>query len=104
MIVQVTNSGGDLGEDHFDIQLPGGGVGLFNGCTTQWGAPENGWGDRYGGVRTAAECMQLPQQLQDGCLWRFGWFENADNPNVQYTRVECPRELIQRTGCARNGL
>ncbi len=24
MIVQATNTGGDLGDDHFDIQIPGG--------------------------------------------------------------------------------
>jgi hypothetical protein len=34
---KVTNTGGDLGQGHFDIQLPGGGVGIFNGCTAQWG-------------------------------------------------------------------
>jgi hypothetical protein len=28
LIVQVTNTGGDLGENHFDIQMPGGGVGI----------------------------------------------------------------------------
>ena len=35
MIVQSTNTGGDLGENHFDIQMPGGGVGIFGsgrGC------------------------------------------------------------------------
>eukprot|EP00661_Eupelagonemidae_sp_cell13_P001598 gene1598-4714_t len=32
MVLQVTNKGGDLGSMHFDIQLPGGGFGIFNGC------------------------------------------------------------------------
>ena len=32
MIVQATNTGGDLNHNHFDILLPGGGVGIFNGC------------------------------------------------------------------------
>ncbi len=54
MVVQVTNTGGDLGENHFDIQMPGGGVGLFNGCAPQWGAPDAGWGDRYGGVSSSS--------------------------------------------------
>jgi len=31
MIVQATNTGGDLGNNHFDIAMPGGGVGIFNG-------------------------------------------------------------------------
>ena len=49
-IVQATNTGGDLGENHFDLMIPGGGVGIFNGCKPQWGAPDQGWGQRYGGV------------------------------------------------------
>lgn len=52
MIVQVTNTGSDLGKNHFDIAMPGGGVGLFNGCSAQWNASVDGWGDRYGGVHT----------------------------------------------------
>ena len=32
MVVQVTNKGGDLSKAHFDIQIPGGGFGIFNGC------------------------------------------------------------------------
>lgn len=52
MVVQVTNTGSDLSRNHFDIAMPGGGVGIFNGCTKQWEAPTDGWGDRYGGVHT----------------------------------------------------
>ena len=32
MVVQVTNKGGDLSKAHFDIQIPGAGFGIFNGC------------------------------------------------------------------------
>ncbi len=46
MIVQVTNSGDDVGANQFDLQIPGGGVGLFNGCAPQWGAPGDGWGSK----------------------------------------------------------
>lgn len=67
---KVTNTGGDLGQGHFDIQLPGGGVGIFNGCTAQWGAPSDGWGSRYGGVSSVSDCSSLPSQLQDGCKFR----------------------------------
>lgn len=35
MVVQATNTGGDLGDNHFDLAIPGGGVGQFNGCTSQ---------------------------------------------------------------------
>lgn len=100
-VAQVVNLGGDLGENHFDLLIPGGGVGIFNGCQSQWNAPSTGWGARYGGISTLAECSSLPAQLQAGCKWRFGWFRNADNPTVTFRRVKCPLEITQRTGCKR---
>ncbi|KAI9787368.1 MAG: hypothetical protein M1835_002780 [Candelina submexicana] len=77
MIVQATNTGGDLGGNQFDIAIPGGGVGTFNACTNQHGAPSKGWGKQYGGLDTNT-CSSLPTELQPGCNWRFDWF--ADNP------------------------
>ena len=71
MIVQATNTGGDLGDNHFDLVLPGGGVGTFNGCTAQYNAPADGWGARYGGVSSRSECDQLPAAIRPGCYWRF---------------------------------
>lgn len=90
MVVQVTNSGGDLGENHFDLQIPGGGVGvscfyiykfyndvklfitnkitihfiqIFNGCQSQWNTGADGWGDRYGGVRSVEQvCFEILDQ------------------------------------------
>ncbi|GAB5588602.1 hypothetical protein Unana1_03502 [Umbelopsis nana] len=100
-VVQITNTGGDLGGNQFDLEIPGGGVGIYNGCTPQWNSPANGWGDRYGGVSSASDCSQLPAVLQPGCQWRFGWFQNADNPTVNFQQVQCPTELTSRTGCAR---
>ncbi|OBZ81286.1 Endoglucanase-5, partial [Choanephora cucurbitarum] len=102
MVVQVTNTGGDLGANHFDLQLPGGGVGIFNGCQSQWGAPGDGWGQRYGGVSSVSECSSLPSALQAGCKFRFNWFKNADNPTMTFKEVTCPSELTSRTGCSRN--
>jgi len=102
MIVQVTNTGGDLGHNHFDLQIPGGGVGIFNGCQNQWGTGGDGWGQRYGGVGSRAECSQLPTQLQAGCHWRFDWFQNADNPTMNLRRVKCPAEITQKSKCQRN--
>ncbi|XP_060521308.1 endoglucanase-like [Cylas formicarius] len=100
MLLQITNTGGDLFENHFDIAIPGGGVGLFNlGCIRQWNAPENGWGARYGGISTLSECDDLPEQLQDGCRVRFNFLEGYDNPNVTFTEVQCPSELTAITGC-----
>jgi len=101
MIVQVTNSGSDLSGNHFDLQIPGGGVGIFNGCQSQWGAPADGWGARYGGVSSDSDCSQLPSQLQAGCHFRFGWFANADNPSMTFVPVTCPAEITARSGCIR---
>nr|ADU33285.1 endo-beta-1,4-glucanase [Chrysomela tremula] len=101
MLVQVTNTGSPLSTNQFDIEIPGGGVGLYPyGCATQWGAdPESGWGERYGGVSSAEECSQLPESLQAGCLWRFDFMEGVSNPNVTFYQVECPSELVAITGC-----
>lgn len=39
-----------FGRNQFDIQVPGGGFGIFNkGCEKQWPGKWN-WGNRYGGV------------------------------------------------------
>ncbi|CAD5232686.1 unnamed protein product [Bursaphelenchus xylophilus] len=101
-IIQATNTGGDLGSNQFDLEIPGGGVGLYNGCTAQWGAPSSGWGSQYGGVSSASDCSQLPSALQPGCEWRFGWFENADNPSVTFKRVTCPTAITDKSGCIRS--
>ncbi|EIE78620.1 hypothetical protein RO3G_03324 [Rhizopus delemar RA 99-880] len=104
MVIQVTNTGGDLGSStgaHFDLQMPGGGVGIFNGCSKQWGAPNDGWGSRYGGISSASDCSSLPSALQAGCKWRFNWFKNADNPSMTYKEVTCPKEITAKTGCSR---
>ncbi|QSZ34435.1 hypothetical protein DSL72_006027 [Monilinia vaccinii-corymbosi] len=101
MIVQATNTGGDLAGNQFDIAMPGGGVGLFNGCTSQFGAPSSGWGSQYGGLKSSSACSSLPSALQSGCNFRFGWFEGADNPTVTYKQVQCPAALTKGTGCKR---
>ena len=101
MIVQVTNTGGDLGENHFDLQMPGGGLGIFDGCSGQFNTNAASWGERYGGLRSVDGCANLPASLQKGCEWRFGWFENADNPAMEFEEVECPIELTEKTGCVR---
>ncbi|KAJ8951912.1 hypothetical protein NQ318_019891, partial [Aromia moschata] len=92
--IQVTNTGGDLGSNQFDLAIPGGGVGIFTeGCSTQWGTPSNGWGDQYGGVASDADCSQLPEVLQPGCHFRFQFMNGVSNPQVQFTQIECPSEL-----------
>lgn len=102
MIVQATNTGGDLGSNQFDLAMPGGGVGIYNGCTDEWGAPSSGWGAQYGGI-SSNTCSTFPTALQSGCGFRWDWFEGADNPTVDFEQVTCPSELTAKTGCTRTG-
>ena len=103
MIVQATNTGADLAEGQFDLAIPGGGVGIYNGCTDEWGAPPSGWGAQYGGI-SSNTCSTFPKALQAGCNWRFGdFFEGADNPTVDWKSVTCPKALTDKTGCVRQG-
>lgn len=100
LIVQVTNTGGDLGNNHFDLQMPGGGVGIFDGCSRQFPGPFS-WGDRYGGVKARSDCYKIPAAIQAGCFWRFDWFQDADNPAMRFQEVPCPSALTERTQCVR---
>nr|QCF40876.1 glycoside hydrolase family 45 protein [Diabrotica virgifera virgifera] len=99
LLVQAINTGSDLTTNQFDLQIPGGGVGLYNGCVKQWNAPADGWGERYGGVTSVEGCDQLPVQLQDGCKWRFEYLEGVSNPSATFYEVKCPSELIAITNC-----
>ncbi len=100
MIVQVTNTGGDLGNNQFDLQMPGGGFGIFNGCTSQFPGSYS-WGAQYGGVSSRTDCYNLPSVLQPGCFWRFDWFQNANNPSMRFKQVTCPSVLTANTNCIR---
>ncbi|KAG9502294.1 hypothetical protein J7337_005121 [Fusarium musae] len=100
MIVQSTNTGGDLGDNHFDLMMPGGGVGIFDGCTSEFGKALGG--AQYGGISSRSECDSFPELLKDGCHWRFDWFENADNPDFTFEQVQCPKALLDISGCKRD--
>ncbi|PNS21579.1 hypothetical protein CAC42_938 [Sphaceloma murrayae] len=100
MIVQSTNTGGDLGDNHFDLAIPGGGMGIYDkGCPSQYSSAARG--QQYGGISDARDCASWGP-LAGGCNFRFGWFQNADNPSVSFKRVACPAELTARTGCKRD--
>ena len=101
LIVQVTNTGGDLNNNHFDLQMPGGGVGMFNGCKSQFSGNYDG-GAQYGGVSQRTDCDKLPAIIRSGCYWRFDWFMNADNPTMNFRPVPCPAALTANTKCSRN--
>lgn len=99
MVVQITNTGGDLGANHFDIAIPGGGQGMFSGCAVQYNDYRGG--QLYGGIRSRNECGLLPKQQQKGCLWRFDWFMNADNPSISATKIKCPKAITDVSKCKR---
>ncbi len=101
MVIQVTNTGNDLSNNQFDMQIPVGGVGYFDGCTPQWPSYKGKWGAKYGGYLQQSQCKQLPPPLQPGCNWHFKWFENADNPTISFFRTKCPKPIIAKTGCQR---
>lgn len=81
--------------------MPGGGFGIFNGCTSEWGTPSTGWGAQYGGISSRSQCDAFPAKLKDGCYWRFDWFLNADNPAVTFKQVACPAAITAKSGCVR---
>jgi len=103
IVVQVTNTGADVGSNQFDLQIPGGGVGIFDACTNMYGLPKgsNGWGKKYGGVSSIKDCDTFPEALQAGCRWRFEFLLGADNPKMTFVEVECPKVLTDITGCIR---
>jgi len=105
MIVKVTNTGGDVQSNQFDVMIPGGGVGQNpDACAAQWGIDPSDLGATYGGflgecggshearkqcVRN--KCSLLPAgPVRDGCHWFVDWYEVADNPKFRYEPVECP--------------
>lgn len=108
MIVQATNIGGDVGSGQFDLLLPGGGVGAFDGCSTQWGTSD--LGAQYGGFLTECNddvnCLRSKcesvfdgkSELLAGCLFHAEWMGGANNPKVRYAEVECPAALKQISG------
>ena len=60
-------------------KMPGGGLGMFDGCTKEWGATSDLWGAQYGGS-SSDTCSKFPSKLQAGCGFRWDWFEGTDNP------------------------
>ncbi|GME71701.1 unnamed protein product [Ambrosiozyma monospora] len=102
MVVQITNTGVYSDDHHFDLAMPGGGVGDFTtGCTSEFGSGYT-WGKTYGGISSLSDCENLPEILQEGCKFRFNWLQGADNPTVKYEQVVCPSELTSISGCTRN--
>ncbi len=124
MIVQIMNTGADVKANQFDLLIPGGGVGLYNACTQQWGTSSlgaqyggfladlsnNGCGrctyvtdvEQKGGVQACIlrQCRNAfgnKPDLVAGCEWFVRWFNAANNPKVVYKEVTCPTELTDRS-------
>jgi hypothetical protein len=124
MIVMATNIGYDVEGGQIDIMIPGGGVGAFDGCSTQWGIPNDQMGVVFGGLLSAChqehgyydheaikQCLRDKNEatfiahglteMAEGLDWFIDWFEAADNPNLIYREVPCPQELIDISGLVR---
>jgi hypothetical protein len=120
MIVQSINIGSDVDQYQFDLLIPGGGVGLFDACTNQWGTAD--LGEQRGGFLESClvnlgenadmeayktctwdHCQRVFNQpgmedLMDGCYRFVHWFEAAANPVVNFAEVECPQAIRDRSG------
>ena len=114
LIVIASNIGYDVADGQFDIMIPGGGVGIFNGCSQKmgWGSQ----GAQYGGLLTECEessgykastyksCLTNKcntsfandPQAKEGCLFLANWMNASGNPLHEYKEVECPKELLDR--------
>ena len=114
LIVMSNNVGYDVAGGQFDVMIPGGGYGIFNGCSQKmgWGSQ----GSQYGGLLDQCEtesnykastyksCLQKKceasfssdPEAKEGCLFLANWMNAAGNPLLNYKEVECPQELKQR--------
>lgn len=116
LIVMASNCGYDVAGGQFDILIPGGGVGAFDGCTDLMGVDlgmrtggllysceiEVGYNDSEDVMYTKRkECLvnlckktfTFSKDLLDGCLFLANWMEAAGNPVHNYKPVDCPNEL-----------
>ena len=116
LVVMASNVGTDVAQGQFDVMIPGGGVGIYNGCANM------GWGDmgkQYGGLLsdcedevgysktgsalTSARKTCLTKKCnsvfandavaKEGCLFLATWMNAAGNPNHTYREVKCPAAL-----------
>jgi len=125
IIAQAINTGSDVSNVQFDLQIGNGGTGAFNNCAGKSWSMFPGefttdiWGAVYGGCdyRDSSEgspsCDNLPPLPQDGlnmemaednlidlCKYSFDKRvrKGPQNPTiVDMARVECPVELVEMT-------
>jgi hypothetical protein len=115
LVIMISNIGYDVENGQFDMMIPGGGVGIFNGCSAMWGI--SNLGSSHGGflkdcggdqkltdakVATVQKCLEdkcnsvfanIPE-AKAGCLFHAQWLAAANNPSFKYEELEeCPQEL-----------
>ncbi len=113
LIVMSSNIGYDVNGGQFDIMIPGGGVGKYNGCGVMGLSCA---GEQYGGLLATCEkagggdakiksCLvescnreyANKPQAKEGCLFMATWMNAAStNPRHTYVEVECPAELAAK--------
>ena len=117
LIVMTTNIGWDVdGGGQFDIMIPGGGVGAFNGTSgygwTNLGKKEGGLlsdceeSVGYNGdlltlrknclVQKCNSAFGGDSQAKEGCLFLANFMEAAGNPNHTFKEIECPSVLSSK--------
>lgn len=118
LIIMVSNIGSDVNQGQFDIMIPGGGYGMYNGLGGyNWGSQ----GNQYGGllsdceseigyssstgllqkrkdclIKKCGSAFGSDTQAKEGCLFLANFMEAAGNPNHNYVEVECPEVLKSR--------
>lgn len=108
LYIQGLNTGSDVKQGQFDIMIPGGGVGMFNACSNEWGVSDLGSqnGGFFAGCNRDVTCynnkcnsvFSSKPDLLAGCLWFSSWMAASDNPQITYTKVACPKQLSDRSG------
>lgn len=115
MVIMISNIGYDVNGNQFDIMIPGGGVGAFDGCNPLWGidqeARDGGFLKSCGGdkkLESSAAVSQVQSCLEQkcnskfaskpeakaGCLFHAQWLMAANNPQFTFQELEsCPSEL-----------
>lgn len=102
MIVQAHNTGYDVKDaNRFGLAVPGGNTSYAGACATQYNVSNTVFGTENVGLSSKSQCDNLPEPLQAPCRWRFDWFKDAKKPTANFTRVQCPKELTDRTGTIR---
>jgi hypothetical protein len=110
LVIMISNIGGDVSGNQFDLMIPGGGVGRFDAISRQLssnGVSGANLGQQYGGFRATcgnnADCVQKMcndafktsglSDLKRGCDWYVTWMKVADNPSAKFTQITCPAAL-----------